>query len=149
MKRITKGFTLVELMIVVVIIGVLASIALPAYNDHVRRGKMAEATSTLADLRFRMERYYQDNRRYATASGGTDCGAVMPVSPAVKYFAYTCDVTTGGDQTFVITATGDAGEGMSGYTFTIDEGNVKQTTTFPGATGLPKNCWMTKKTESC
>ena len=146
MKNRSLGFTLVELMITVAIIGILASIALPAYNDYVRRGKLTEATSTLAGLRFQMERYYQDNRRYATVAGGAVCGSAMPV---IKYFTYACDVTTGGDQTFVITATGVAAQGMSGYAFTIDEGNVKQTTAFPGATGLPKNCWVTKKAESC
>lgn len=149
MNRISKGFTLVELMIVVAIVGILSSIALPAYNDYVRRGKLAEATSTLSGLRFQMERYYQDNRRYATVAGGIVCGPAMPVSPAVKYFTYACDVTTGGDQTFVITATGVVAQGMSGYAFTIDEGNVKQTTAFPDAAGLPKNCWIMKKGESC
>ena len=143
-----RGFTLIELMITIAVIGILAGVALPAYNDYIRRGKITEATSTLADLRFQMERYYQDNRRYTDAPGSADCGVPAPTSPAVKYFSYACDAS-GGDQTFVWTATGLASQNMAGFSFTIDEGNNKVTTGFPDAAGLPAPCWLTKKGDSC
>ena len=148
MPSTARGFTLIELMITVAIIGILAGVALPAYNEYVQRGKMAEATSTLADLRFQMERYYQDNRRYTDAAGSTDCGIPAPAPPAVKYFSYEC-IAAGGDQTFEWTATGVASENMDGFSFSIDEGNNKLTTAFPGASGLPKQCWMSKKGDLC
>src|SRR5258708_6947981 len=58
------GFTLIEVMIVVAIVGVLAAIALPNYSDYVKRSKIIEATSVLSDLRVRYEQFFLDNRTY-------------------------------------------------------------------------------------
>ncbi len=63
-----KGFTLIELMIVVAIIGILSMIGIPAYNDYVTRGKLVDATSKLADMRIQLEQYYQDNRNYGSTA---------------------------------------------------------------------------------
>ena len=136
----SKGFTLIELMIVVAIIGLLARIAFPSYQDYVRRGKSGEATTELAAFRARQEQYFQDNRTYV--SGGTTCGATLP--GGTKYFTYTC---TGTATTYTGTATGVAGQGMNGFTFTIDQNNAR-TTTFPGVSGTPA-CWIYKKGDSC
>jgi type IV pilus assembly protein PilE len=138
-----KGFTLIELMITVAVIGILAAIAYPNYTDYVKRGKAVEATSVLANLKNRMEQYYQDNKTYA------DVGAlVAPCSPApstAQYFTFACtgvrDATA-----FTITATPVAGQGMDNFSFTIDQSNVK-TSNFDGTTG--GNCWLTKKGGSC
>src|SRR6266581_1407504 len=69
-----KGFTLIEVMIVVAIVAVLAAIALPNYADYIKRGKIIEATSALSDLRTRYEQYFLDNRTYA---GG--CAVIKPI----------------------------------------------------------------------
>jgi type IV pilus assembly protein PilE len=135
---------LVELMIVVAIIGILAAIALPAYTKYVLRGKAAEATATLSDLRVKMERYYGDQALPSYANGLV-CGAAMPTSPAVKYFTYACAIANAG-QTFTITATGVAAQGMTGYSYTVDQSNAKTSTLPNGATG---NCWLTKEGDSC
>jgi len=136
------GFTLIELMIVVAIIGFLLTIAVPSYQDYVRRGKIGEATSELAAFRARQEQFFQDNRTYVSA--GTTCGGALP--GGTKYFTYTCAGTA---NTYTGTATGIAAQGMNGFTFTINQNNVRQTTAFPGASGLPKNCWTYKRDESC
>lgn len=145
------GFTLIEVMITVAIVAILATIALPAYNEYVIRGKLTEATSTLADLRVKLEQYYQDNRHYSSTA--TACpGVAMPTSPAVKYFAFTCDWGTGGsNQFFTVTAGNVANQGLGAagsYVFTIDQANARATTAFPGAV-VPKSCWISRKGESC
>ena len=65
------GFTLIEVMIVVAIIAILASVAMPAYTDYIRRGATQEAFTTLADLRIRLEQHYQDNRAYGPTAATT------------------------------------------------------------------------------
>jgi type IV pilus assembly protein PilE len=141
MQPTVRGFTLIELMITIAIIGILSTIALPAYNDYVIRGKLTEATATLSDLRFQMERYYQDNRRYTTTAGGDTCGVAAPTGDNAKYFNYTC-APDESDQTFIWTATGRDSASMSDYSFTIDEANNRTTTAFYGASGLPASCWL-------
>jgi len=63
-----SGFTLIEVMIAVAIVGILIAIALPSYRNYVIRGKLVAGTNALANMRAQMEQYYQDNRTYATVS---------------------------------------------------------------------------------
>lgn len=130
-----NGFTLVELMIVVVIVGILASVALPAYQDYIVRGKLSDATSKLAEARVKMEQYYQDNRTY-DAGGCPDS-----VATSSDYFTYTC--TDLSDATYLITATGKGD--LSAFLFSINNTNVKSTTS-PWGNGA---CWITSKGGSC
>lgn len=138
-----KGFTLIELMIVVAVIGILAVIAYPNYTQYVRRGKAAEATSTLANLKSRMEQYYQDNKTYADVGGGV----VAPCSPpagSTKYFTYSCNPQTA--TTFTLTATPVAGQGVDDFLFTIDQDNLKYSK-FDGTVGA--TCWLTSASGTC
>lgn len=133
-----KGFTLIELMVVVAIIGILTAIAVPSYQGYVTHGKVAEATSNLANLRIKMEQYYQDNRTYV---GATYC---VPTSD-VKYFTYACSVAPSING-YTIKATGVATENMSGFDFTVNQDNLK-TSTYDGTAGT--GCWLTKKGGTC
>lgn len=145
MKR-SLGFSLIELLTVVAIIGIIAAFAMPAYRDYVTRGKLTEAFTALADLRVKMEQYYQDNRKYNSA--GTTCGPTMPSS---RYFTITC--VTGADpaQTYTGTATGIASEGMDGFEFTITETNAKASniTASGWSNPSPNNCWARTKDGRC
>jgi type IV pilus assembly protein PilE len=135
-----KGFSLIELMIVVVIIGILAAIAIPNYRDYVTRGRIPDATSNLASKRIQMEQWYQDNRDYSTAP---ICAAAD--STTSQYFTFTCDNLSA--TTYTLTATGQGS--MANFTYTVTEGNAKNSTiTEPGWTGSA-NCWASKKDGSC
>jgi len=148
-----RGFTLIEILIVVAVLAIIAAIAVPSYTQYITRGKIAEATSTLADLRVKMEQYYADNRRYSTDAAGGTCGIganpVATLNLQVKYFTVSCVPGTNkagvGDQSYVISATG-----ADGFTFTINESNVKKTTAVKTGWTLPAtDCWVQKKNGSC
>jgi type IV pilus assembly protein PilE len=137
--RKARGFTLIELMIVLTVAAIISVFAIPGYLDYAQRGKITEATSTLSDLRLRAEKFFADNRTYVgfpdTVSG-------------VKYFTYDCNTPAKTATTFTCTATGAAG--MTGFKYTINESNTKAST-FTGLSGW-NNCgtrWVTKKGEAC
>ena len=141
-----KGFTLIELMIVIVIISILAGIAIPAYNGYVLRSKLAEPPSILSPLQARMEQYYQDNRNYGVP-GGVGCG-IPNTNLGNQYFTYACTDPTGTNlhQNFGWTATGMAGTPTAGYVYTITETGAKSTT-IPA--GTVTACWSKNETGGC
>lgn len=139
-----RGFTLIEVMITVAIVAILASIALPSYSDYITRGKLTEATSTLADLRVKLEQHYQDNRTY---SGACAAGSVAP-TPTGQYFDYTCPTLSA--TAFIIQASGKAGTPVAGFTFQLDQANTRTTTAAPTGWGTaPIACWVTRKGGGC
>jgi type IV pilus assembly protein PilE len=135
------GFTLLELMITVAVIGILAAVAFPSYTNYIRRGKIAEATSNLSDLRLRAEKSFADNRAYNVGTWDT--------SPTLnaRYFTYSC---TKAATTYTCTATGVANQGMTGFAYSINESNTRAST-FTGLTSWNNSttCWVSRKGESC
>lgn len=87
-----KGFTLIEVMIVVVIVGILAAIAFPAYSDYVRKTHRADAKAKMLELAQEMERCYIQSSAY------TGCGA----AENIDRYEITLDV---GANSYTITAT--------------------------------------------
>jgi type IV pilus assembly protein PilE len=150
-----KGFTLIEIMVVVAILGIIASIAIPSYRDYVVRGKLVGASAQLADLRIKLEQSYQDNRNY-TSYVDADCRYITGTNagqlavPADKYFSYAC-TTAASPDTYTLTASSiaDQGLGASGnYIYTLNQTNAKATTKFDGVT-VSAACWLMKKGDSC
>ena len=159
--RFTRGFTLIEIMITVVIIAAIAAIAIPNYTDYVTRSKFAEAHGHLSDQRVKLEQYYMDNRRYSSDVAGATCGLGNTITITnAKYFTYTCatsNANTVGAQSYTLTATGVAAEGLAGLAFTLTQANARGTTVTGGsaiankgyATPSPNNCWVKKKPSLC
>lgn len=128
-----KGFTLIEIMIVVTIIGILMAIAVPAYREHVRRSKVADVTASLSELRIRLEQRYQDNRTYVIAT---------PALPTSEYFDFAYTILE--KENYLITATGK--KDMSGFAFTVNQANERTSKAW-GVDGL--SCWIMREGQTC
>src|SRR4051812_20980441 len=114
-----NGFTLVELLVVVAVIGILASIAYPSYTSYVIRGKLAEGTSALSDGRGKIDKFFQDNRTYV--------GAPAPAAPT--NFTYAATNGTPAASTYTLTATGRGA--VTGFVYPTDQNNKKKPTAAP------------------
>jgi len=139
--RKAKGFTLIEVLIVVALIAILTAIALPSYQDYVLRGKITEATSTLSELRIRAEKWFANNRTYVGFNQAV---------PGARYFAYDCNtpaVPTA--TTYTCQAVGVPAQGMNGFTYTIDDANTRTSTITVSGWNNSATCWVSKKGESC
>lgn len=156
-RRNESGFSLVELMIVVGIIGVLATLALPRFQQFQAKAKMAEARNMLAHIYTLEQSYNLDNNTYIAFGDYGRADSVTCTAPAeakqlgfqinpcetdgaVPRFSYSATATAG---TFTATATTGANDknavcpGKGAVSFTIDQENVIKDTTIDGATA---NC---------
>ncbi len=82
MKRVQQGFTLIELMIVVAIIGILAAIAIPAYQDYIARAQMSEAMNLADGAKASVAEYYMNNGEWPTDNATAGLAASTRTSRA-------------------------------------------------------------------
>lgn len=152
----SQGFSLIELMIVVAIIGVLASIAIPNYNEYIQRSRITRAVAALSDMRVKLEQYFQDNRTYVDACAA---GTVAPLPPAGDNPDFTISCPTLTATAFVVQADGDgatASGKMSGFLYNVNQANAKSTTLSNAAgkasrgwSGSGNACWVISKGGGC
>ena len=117
-----RGFTLIELMIVVAIVGIIAAVAVPNYIDYVRRGHVADMTSALSDAKLKVEQRYADSRTYDNAF----CSTTAVIINETDNHRVTCLTAGGTNQTFIITGVGK--DSIAGFTYTINELGTKGST---------------------
>ena len=128
----SKGMTLIELMIAVAVVGILATIAYPSYQNQVRRSNRADAITALTSMANAQERSYLANNTYTTDT--TLLGFAAGTGNSQRGF-YTLTVPTGNTTTFTITATAVAGRPQAGDTactlLTLNSTGIK----------TPATCW--------
>lgn len=137
-----KGFSLIELMFTIVIIGILAAIALPTYSDYMIRGRIPEATTALASGRVKLEQHFQDFRTYA----GFDCTTIG----TSQFFDFSC---SGVPDATSYTLYAEGKGPMEGFEYFVDQSNNKSTNiTDPIPASwhiLGATCWITKSGRTC
>jgi type IV pilus assembly protein PilE len=136
MRRQTSGFTLIELMIVIIIVGILTTIALPAYQDYVRKSRRAEVIALMLDLQLTQEKFRANNISYASSLAAMGVTTAYVANQVDSSF-YTVSTTSSTNNSYTITAvaagnqTKDTQNGTQCITLRINQSNTKS----------PANCW--------
>lgn len=144
----SKGFTLIELMITLVIIGILSSIALPSYQEYIARGRRADAQTQLLAAQLWLERYYSVNFRYDQDSGGTAVNlsnqpfSESPAKGSGSGKSYGITVSAARNSyTLTATRSGNMANDKCGN-FTLSNTGVKALASKPtGSTATLADCW--------
>ena len=132
MKNVQKGFTLIELMIVVAIIGILAAVAIPAYSNYTKKAKFTEVTQATNAMKIAVEGCATDRGDVTDCDAGTN-GVPDNVGPNGKY-VNSVTVSNG-----LITATAVTSAGLNGETYLLQSA-------YNSTTGVT---WTTLTTSSC
>jgi type IV pilus assembly protein PilE len=131
MHRSNRGFTLIEIMIVIAIIGIVMTIAAPSFTEYLKKGRRAEVAGLLSEQAQILERFYSQKNVYTGVAG---------LSPGNDYYTISTTLT---DQTFLLTAVRKTGSSMATDKcgdFTITNTGVRSMVN--ATAGLTtKDCW--------
>jgi len=142
MAKKASGFTLIELMIVVVVVGILASIAIPGYQGMMERSRRSDAVTALLNVQMAQEKFRANCTQYAEDFGGGGCGTLeLDMSTTSPEGHYSLDIDAGNTDaaSFLVEAAPVAGGAQANDdcgTFAIDQ-------TGPDYTGAhaDADCW--------
>ena len=128
------GFTLIEVMIVVAVVAILAAIALPSYQDSVRKARRADAKGALTYVAQLMERRNTERNSYASATLGTGAADLYPAITENKHYTLALSNLTA--TTFTITATPSSAQSADPCgTYTLTHAGIR------GAALAVDQCW--------
>ena len=130
------GFTLIELMITVAIIGILSAIAVPTYSGYVLRTRLTDAYSSLAGVQPALEQHWSNTNSY---SGFT----ALPAN--TDNFSFKLESAS--DTAYTISATGK--NATLGFVFTFDQNGQRATTGVPTGWTKSASCWVRDKSGQC
>jgi len=129
MKRLQQGFTLIELMIVVAIVGILAAIALPAYQDYVVRSKMSEATAALAACKTSISEYASTKATWPADASTGGCSTLST--------RYVANLTVSNAGVIRVLSAGTGAQGGECNLYLVPQGTA---TAITGWTGSFSDC---------
>ena len=118
-----RGFTLIEVMITVLIVSILAAVAYPSYQEHLKKGRRADAQSFMIEIANRESQYLLDARSYTATIGGGGLNLTSPTDLASRY-TFAVAVVAGPPPSFTITATA-IGSQLSDGNLTLDSQGSK------------------------
>lgn len=128
-----SGFSLIELMIAVVVVAILAAIAYPSYQDHLRKGRRASAQAFMLEVANRQQQYLLDARNYSVGSGAlTALSLTTPTDVAAHYSVTVSPAAVTTPPTYTVTATPTSAAQTADGTLTLDHQGGK---TRAGASG--------------
>lgn len=136
-RNASAGFTLIEIMIVVAIIGILASIAIPNYRDYVVRARLTEAFSGLGSVQNAAEEYWNTSSPHTYAGFNQ-----LPAASA----NFTFVLVSADASSYVVRAQGQGS--MAAFQYTIDQSGNRATTATDGW-GTSTSCWIDRKGAQC
>lgn len=145
-RLVHKGFSLIEILIVMVIVGILTSIAYPSYREYINRAHRTDGQAGLLDLASRLERYYSENNTYQTATIASG-GATDVLSSAITPEGwYTLSISSATSTSYSLQATPIGTQGTSDKTcqsLTFNHLGIKGITAGPAGSprGTVDDCW--------
>ncbi len=132
----TGGFTLIELMVVVVVVTILAVITVPMYEQYIMKSKIQTAQAALMSMGVALKQYQQDHLSYV---------GFCPAPPPTQDFTLSCQGNTASQFTVVASGIGP----MAGFGFSLDQNGQQDTTATPSGWIQTATCWISDPQGDC